>query len=130
LYIWFGLMLFVSKWCYTATLTAWQAVTVELFPYKEERLVIEAWSVPWAWLGAIVAVFVVSNAIGKGSELKEECGENGDTNVHFRYAGGAVAFIVVMLSWPSVPYLKMAKKTCRERKSRQFHCVFRGHLAK
>jgi Na+/melibiose symporter-like transporter len=120
LYVWFGFMLFVAKWCYTATLTAFQAVSVELFPFKEERFVIEAWTVPWAWLGAISAVLVVSNAIGKGSSTKEECGESGEANAAFRYAGGAVSLVITFLSMLSVKYLKMAKKRAEKDKVGSF----------
>jgi hypothetical protein len=73
LYIWFGVLLFFAKWCYTATFTAWQAVTVEIYPFKEERLVNEAWTVPWAWAGAIAAILSVQQVITNGSNEKDEC---------------------------------------------------------
>jgi hypothetical protein len=61
------------------------------------------------WFGIILALGLNSVVIGKGSNLKEECGETGESNAEYRYGASIVAFLAILVSIISIPSLKVRK---------------------
>lgn len=117
--LYFAVVVFVFKWCITVTITSWSAVTVELYPWKEERSISEAWNIPWACLGGMIAVKLVSLIIASaaeddsddcisGDEAQDE--NEDDSNLSFRYVAAIIGALTILSSYASIPSMKEARK--------------------
>eukprot|EP01046_Picozoa_sp_COSAG06_P029972 COSAG06_NODE_2820_length_6233_cov_12.699463_6_plen_459_part_00 len=60
--LWYFVTMFVGTWCWEVIMVAVQAGIVECYPYKEERVQVEAFSVLFAAIGVSFAVVLIAVA--------------------------------------------------------------------